>query len=116
MFVASNYRRDEPLVGEIVAGSNPAFERALQAVTSDLQTAATPLDVERLADGSPAPTRSWAPTEGSRPGPRPPGAPASPCDYWPTACLSGRSKRISTGRGTGHCSVTPGPARTLCRS
>lgn len=50
VFVASNYRKDAPLVGQIVARSNPVFERALEAVINDLQAAARPLDVEQLAD------------------------------------------------------------------
>lgn len=50
VFVASNYRKDAPLVGQIVARSNPAFEHALQAVINDLQAAANPLDVDQLAD------------------------------------------------------------------
>jgi hypothetical protein len=50
VFVASNYRRNAPLVHQIVVASNPAFERALEAVIRDLQAAASPLDSERLAD------------------------------------------------------------------
>lgn len=50
VFVASNYRANTPLVSQIVAASNPAFERALAAVTLDLQAAASPLDIGLLAD------------------------------------------------------------------
>jgi ATP-dependent DNA helicase UvrD/PcrA len=50
VFVASNYRRNAPLVHQIVEASNPAFERALEAVIRDLQAAASPLDSERLAE------------------------------------------------------------------
>jgi DNA helicase II / ATP-dependent DNA helicase PcrA len=50
VFAASNYRGNAPLVHQIVEASNPAFERALDAVIRDLQAAASPLDSERLAD------------------------------------------------------------------
>lgn len=50
VFVASNYRGDAPLVQQIMAGSNPGLERALLAVTQELQAAATTRDFERLAD------------------------------------------------------------------
>jgi DNA helicase II / ATP-dependent DNA helicase PcrA len=42
-------RRTE-LIRQIINRSNPTFEQALAAVTRDLRTAATPLNVERLAD------------------------------------------------------------------
>jgi len=50
VFVASNYRRNAPLVHQIVEASNPAFERALEAVIRDLQAAASSSDSERLAE------------------------------------------------------------------
>jgi DNA helicase II / ATP-dependent DNA helicase PcrA len=50
VFVASNYRTNTPLVRQIMEASNPAFERALDAVARDLLAAASPLDVGRLAD------------------------------------------------------------------
>jgi DNA helicase II / ATP-dependent DNA helicase PcrA len=50
VFAASNYRGNAPLVHQIVEASNPAFERALEAVIRDLQAATSPLDSERLAD------------------------------------------------------------------
>jgi DNA helicase-2/ATP-dependent DNA helicase PcrA len=50
VFVASNYRTDTPLVQQIIERSNPAFERALDAVIHDLRAAASPLDIGRLAD------------------------------------------------------------------
>lgn len=49
-FVASNYRNNPPLVVQIMNQANPTFERALTAVRTELQAAATPLDVERLTD------------------------------------------------------------------
>lgn len=50
VFMASNYRSNTPLIRQIVEASNPAFERALDAVTRDLQAAASPLESGRLAD------------------------------------------------------------------
>jgi DNA helicase-2/ATP-dependent DNA helicase PcrA len=50
VYVASNYRKDTPLVGQILDQSNSVFELGLRAVTTELKAAATPLDVERLAD------------------------------------------------------------------
>lgn len=41
VFAASNYRGNAPLVHQIVEASNPAFERALEAVIRDLQAAAS---------------------------------------------------------------------------
>jgi DNA helicase-2/ATP-dependent DNA helicase PcrA len=48
VFVASNYRRDTPLVAQIMERSNAAFERALGDVAADLQAAGSPPDPARL--------------------------------------------------------------------
>jgi DNA helicase-2/ATP-dependent DNA helicase PcrA len=49
VFVAANFRRNDPLIGQIVGGTNPEIEQALAGVIGDLRAAAKPLDVNRLA-------------------------------------------------------------------
>lgn len=50
VFVASNYRANTPELRQILDASNPPFESVLAAVARDLLAAASPPDVERLAD------------------------------------------------------------------
>ncbi len=50
VFVAANHRADTPLIRQILQNSNPAFERALDAVAQDLRSAAHPLNVGLLAE------------------------------------------------------------------
>lgn len=50
VFVASNYRRNVALPGQILAGSNAAFERVLEPVVGELTAAGSRRDVDRLAD------------------------------------------------------------------
>jgi len=50
VFVASNYRRNVALPGQIVARSNGTFERALEPVVEELNAAGSAGDTDRLAD------------------------------------------------------------------
>jgi DNA helicase-2/ATP-dependent DNA helicase PcrA len=49
VFVASNYRRNVALPGQIVNGSNDAFERALEPIIAELTEAGSAGDIDRLA-------------------------------------------------------------------
>lgn len=50
VFVASNYRRNVALPGQIVTRSNEAFERALKPVVEDLHAAGRAGNIDRLAN------------------------------------------------------------------
>jgi DNA helicase-2/ATP-dependent DNA helicase PcrA len=50
VFVASNYRGTTPLARQVADASNPAFERALTSVATDLSAAGSPLDIDMLGD------------------------------------------------------------------
>lgn len=50
VFVASNYRRNVALPGQIMSRSNDAFERALDPVVRDMVAAASADDIDGLAD------------------------------------------------------------------
>jgi DNA helicase-2/ATP-dependent DNA helicase PcrA len=50
VFVASNYRRNVALPGQIVARANEAFERAVEPVVEELNAAGSARDIDRLAN------------------------------------------------------------------